>query len=263
MVDQSGSVQLRIPKASQLVAEHLRRRIVRDDLAEGASLASEASLMAEFNVSRPTLREAYRILESEGLLTVRRGARGGAHVHKPKAEVAARYAALVLQSQGAQLKDVYDARMLLEGPVVEMVAKNPDADITRLRDIVNRAGELLQELDTAVELQQLHLVEVLDLHHEFHNTLLELSGNQTLRLLSLMVDVILEEADLRHVSDRSADVDEFVAQKRAQRTHAQIVELMEVGEIGAADNLWRSHLKDAASWVLTHTNAETVIEFFT
>lgn len=262
MVENSAALQLRIPKASELIAEHLRRRIVQDDLAEGENLASEASLMAEFNVSRPTLREAYRILESEGLLTVRRGARGGAHVHKPKPEVAARYAALVLQSQGVHLKDVYDARMLLEGPVVDMVSKNPDADLTRLRDIVDRSADKMREIGERTERQESDLVDVLELHHEFHNTLLELSGNHTLVLLSLMVDVILEEADLRHVTDRSADVDELVASKRAQRTHAQIVELMEAGEIGAADSLWRSHLKETASWVLTHTSAETVLEFF-
>jgi DNA-binding FadR family transcriptional regulator len=262
MVQNSAALQMRIPKASELIAEHLRRRIVQDDLAEGENLASEAELMAEFNVSRPTLREAYRILESEGLLTVRRGARGGAHVHKPKPVVAARYAALVLQSQGVHLKDVYDARMLLEGPVVEMVSKQPDADLSRLRDITERSGELIRAVGERAEREPSDLLDILELHHEFHNVLLELSGNRTLGLLSLMVDVILEEADVRHVSDRSADVDEFVASKRAQRTHTQIVELMEAGEIGAADNLWRSHLKDAATWVLTQTNAETVVEFF-
>lgn len=262
VVENSIAPQLHIPKASELIAEHLRRRIVQDDLVEGESLASEAALMAEFNVSRPTLREAYRILESEGLLTVRRGARGGAHVHKPKPEVAARYAALVLQSQGVHLKDVFDARHLLEGPVVEMVATNPDADLGRLRDAVERSGEAIRELGERPEREPADMLGVLELHHEFHNTLLELSGNRTLGLLSLMVDVILDEADLRHVSDRAADVDEFVASKRAQRTHSQILELMESGQIGAADNLWRSHLKDAAAWILTHTEAETVLEFF-
>lgn len=251
MTENSVAPQLRIPKASELIAAHLRRRIVQNDLVEGESLASEASLMAEFNVSRPTLREAYRILESEGLLTVRRGARGGAHVHKPKPEVAARYAALVLQSHGVLLKDVYDARMLLEGPVVEMVAKNPDADLTKLREVA----------EMSTEASAGDLVERLEQHHAFHNALLDMCGNRTLELLSRMVDLILEEADLRHVTDRATDENEAIAAKRASRTHLQIVELMEAGEIGAADNLWRSHLNDAAVWVMDHTSAETVLEF--
>ena len=43
--------------------------------------------MERFGVSRPTLREAFRVLESESLISVRRGAHGGARVHLPNADV--------------------------------------------------------------------------------------------------------------------------------------------------------------------------------
>ena len=46
--------------------------------------------MERFGVSRPTLREAFRGLESESLISVRRGAHGGARVHLPNADVAGR-----------------------------------------------------------------------------------------------------------------------------------------------------------------------------
>ncbi len=52
--------RIRVPKTAELVAAELRRKIVRGELAEGDALPSEAVLMAEFAVSRPTLREAYR-----------------------------------------------------------------------------------------------------------------------------------------------------------------------------------------------------------
>src|ERR1700742_2157648 len=101
--------QLRVPKAAELIASQLRREIVRGDLGENEALPPQSALMEQFMVSRPTLREAFRILESEGLLSVRRGAHGGARVHKPKPDVAARYAAHVLQSQGTLLSDVFAA----------------------------------------------------------------------------------------------------------------------------------------------------------
>ncbi len=66
------------------MAAELRRRIVSGELEVGGDpLPSEGKLMSQFGVSRPTLREAFRILESEQLIRVLRGARGGARVLKP------------------------------------------------------------------------------------------------------------------------------------------------------------------------------------
>ncbi len=66
--------RFRVPKTAELVAAELRRKIVRGELAEGDALPSEAALMAEFAVSRPTLREAFRVLESESLMPRRESA---------------------------------------------------------------------------------------------------------------------------------------------------------------------------------------------
>ena len=69
---------VKVPKTAELVTAQLRSQIVRGDLREGDALPPEATLMTQFGVSRPTLREAFRVLESEALISVRRGARGGA-----------------------------------------------------------------------------------------------------------------------------------------------------------------------------------------
>jgi len=55
----------------------IRRQITGGELKEGDNLPPEAQIIEEFAVSRPTLREAFRILESEKLISVSRGARGG------------------------------------------------------------------------------------------------------------------------------------------------------------------------------------------
>jgi GntR family transcriptional repressor for pyruvate dehydrogenase complex len=55
----------RVPKMAEMISDHLRRQIVRGELSEGDVLPSEQELQTRFNVSRPTLREAFRILESE------------------------------------------------------------------------------------------------------------------------------------------------------------------------------------------------------
>ena len=74
---------VRSPKTAELVAGTLRRMVVDGQLKEGDFLPNEAELMAHFGVSRPTLREAVRVLESERLVEVRRGSRTGARVRVP------------------------------------------------------------------------------------------------------------------------------------------------------------------------------------
>src|SRR3546814_16660333 len=76
----------RVPKTAELVADRIRRRIISGELDEGASLPPEGQLLEQFGVSRPTLREAIRILEAERLITVTRGSRSGARVSAPRVE---------------------------------------------------------------------------------------------------------------------------------------------------------------------------------
>ncbi|MCC7267276.1 MAG: winged helix-turn-helix transcriptional regulator [Caulobacteraceae bacterium] len=65
--------EIRVPKAAELIAETLRRRIVLGELKAGDALPPEADMMVEFNVSRASLREAFRVLEAEALIEVKSG----------------------------------------------------------------------------------------------------------------------------------------------------------------------------------------------
>ena len=67
----------------QQIADELRGLIVSGELADGASLGREPDLVERFGVSRPSLREALRILETEGLIRVVRGLHGGVVVQSP------------------------------------------------------------------------------------------------------------------------------------------------------------------------------------
>jgi DNA-binding GntR family transcriptional regulator len=55
-----GISTVRVPKAGEMVAAHLRRQIVLGELKEGDQLPQESILMGQFGVSRPTLREAFK-----------------------------------------------------------------------------------------------------------------------------------------------------------------------------------------------------------
>ena len=96
-------------KAADVAAAALRRRIILGELQEGDALPHEDVLLDDLGVSKPTLRQAIRILESESLVTVRLGSRGGIHVSVPRIETAAGYAATVLEYRGTTTSDLFSA----------------------------------------------------------------------------------------------------------------------------------------------------------
>jgi DNA-binding FadR family transcriptional regulator len=110
------------PRRAMVVATEIRSRIAEGRLGEGDRLPPLAELADEFGVSRPTLREALRILEMEFLLDLRTGDRGGATIRTPSSRVAAQLAGIVLEARGATLGDFYRAMRLIEPPMMGLVA---------------------------------------------------------------------------------------------------------------------------------------------
>ena len=85
----TNDYRVRPQKMADMVAGRIRQMIARGELTDGEWLATEPELMEQFGVSRPTLREAFRLLESDSLVTIRRGPPGGARVTVPGPEAAA------------------------------------------------------------------------------------------------------------------------------------------------------------------------------
>src|SRR3954451_24975210 len=119
----SASAPVRSPKTAELVAGTLRRMVVDGQLKDGDFLPNEAELMAHFGVSRPTLREAVRVLESERLRGGRGGGRRGARVRVPGPEIVARPAGLLLELSGATIADVMVAQAGIEPLAVRLLAE--------------------------------------------------------------------------------------------------------------------------------------------
>src|SRR5258705_856 len=133
---------LNVRKAGTLVADDLRRRIITGEFAPGELLPFEAELAKKFGISRATVREAMAVLQSESLISVPRGAGGGAGVPGPDIPGAARYTGQLLQSLGATIKDVYEARLMIEPPVVRKLAATRSAtDVLALREIIDQQAD--------------------------------------------------------------------------------------------------------------------------
>src|SRR6476469_5598989 len=120
----AGGGPIRSPKTAELVAGTLRRRVVEGQLIDGDFLPNEAELMTHFGVSRPTLREAVRVLESERLVEVRRGSRTGARVRVPGPEIVARPAGLLLELSGTTIADLLTAKSGIEPMAARLLAES-------------------------------------------------------------------------------------------------------------------------------------------
>jgi DNA-binding FadR family transcriptional regulator len=240
---------VRVPKTAELVAAQLRRRIVRGELAENDPLPPESTLMQQFGVSRPTLREAFRVLESEALISVRRGARGGARVHTPNGDVAARYAALVLEHGGTTLRDIYTARAVIEPACAGMLA-------------ANRSEQTVTTLCTALadEEAQHAAAPSIRAHLAFHALVVREAGNQTLGVLAGMLRHIVDLANEEHVLAEADTAQTRKAFRDGHRAHRRLIDLIAAGDGPGARELWRRHLEGAEDYLLDGNRAQTVLD---
>jgi GntR family transcriptional repressor for pyruvate dehydrogenase complex len=240
--------EVRVPKTAELVADHLRRQIVRGDLREGDALPPETELMELFGVSRPTLREAFRVLESEALISVRRGAHGGAVVHAPDIDSVARYAGLVLEYRGTTLADVYEARNVLEPPCIALLAdQRTDDDIEVLKAALARESTE-PPIDQRVRTQT-----------SFHDLLIERCGNETLKLLTAMLGHITAAATIARVgTDTNSHGDEMV--HLGSRAHAKLMACIEARDAAQAEAIWRRHLTETTRYLLEQRGTQTVLD---
>jgi GntR family transcriptional regulator, transcriptional repressor for pyruvate dehydrogenase complex len=125
------------PSAAEAIARILRRQIV-DEFADGDHIGSAEELMDRFEVSGPTLRQAMRVLEAEGLVKVRRGNSGGFFASTPSIDVVSRSASALLRRQGAEPVDLIQMAQLIGPEVAGRAASNPDkAARQRLADYIN------------------------------------------------------------------------------------------------------------------------------
>lgn len=237
------ALKLRTPKTSELVADHIRGQIVRGELKEGDSLPPEGQLMTTLGISRPTLREAFRILEAENLISVVRGSRSGARVHQPSVDVAARYTGYCLQSMGTTIADLYGARQGIEPFVVRALC--------RMQNNTEQVATLNSHIAWMIDLNAQHKsADFVGAVSDFHHTLVGSAGNKTLSFLDRLLSDIIARHQLDYMLRNPTPAD--IQRKRFQaaiRSYQKLTGLIAAKEEEAAVAHWRLHLKNAhAAW---------------
>ena len=238
------------PTAGQLVSDSIRRKIILGEFRDGDYLPNEAQLIAQYGVSRPVLREAIRILQSESLLTIRRGSKGGARVNAPRPEPVARQAGGLLQYGHTTVFDVFRTRAIIEPPAVRLLAENATAlTIRRLREALE------QEADAINDPRRWGKT-----HAQFHTLVVELSGSNTLALFAHIMSEITTahtQAVWKHATD---DAQKRADAELAHRVHRKLVQLVEDGKAADAEQLWRRHLEETTEKMLEGQGRREVLD---
>jgi DNA-binding FadR family transcriptional regulator len=241
---------IRVPKAAELIAEKLRRRIVLGELSAGDALLSEAEMMVEFNVSRASLREAFRILEAESLIEVKRGAHGGARIRLPTDEAAAKTIGVLLQIRGATLEEILDALLIIEPPLMNALAtRRTDEDLAVFRALLEQERALLGDFSRYGQATT-----------ELHRVLAQRSKNVVLALILGMLDEIFRRHAPYFVARGRPD--QLELNESGLANHVALIDMIAARNGPAAEAVWRQHMQRVKEVVLSEMGGTTVLELY-
>jgi GntR family transcriptional repressor for pyruvate dehydrogenase complex len=222
-------VDVRIRGASEQVAMALQHRIQSSGLGPGDFLGREEDLAAEFGVSRPTLREALKLLASGNLIRANKGPGGGIFVAHTADQGVRRSLSdsvgMMLETGAVSLEELLDARTLLEVPLAGLAALQADEHtLERLR------AALEAETAAAGDIDAVHEADT-----EFHREIAAAAGNRMASALTGWVYEVLQPRlleELREAVLPSAVLDQ----------HSALLKAIEKGDRPRAERAMRDHL---------------------
>jgi DNA-binding FadR family transcriptional regulator len=228
-----GGIEAR--KLSTALADSITETILKNALKPGARLPSEQKMREQFGVGRGTLREALRILEAEGLITVRSGPQGGPVVTAPDPVRLARLLILLLISWNTTLRAVYDVRTVLEPLASGRAAESATTEqIEQMRASIAALESVLEDE-----------VAVIEENQRFHRLLAEASGNPVLVAFLLALLTIFDgyEMGTHYPVPLRHDI---------VRIHTEIVDAIAAGDVAAAESASRRHIRGSILFLEEH-----------
>ncbi|SDD60827.1 DNA-binding transcriptional regulator, FadR family [Sphingomonas sp. YR710] len=224
---------LRSHRIAELMAADIRKRILDRDLLVTHTLPPEAELMVQYGVSRPTLREALRLLEAEQLIVIRRGGKGGAIIQQPSLDGAARQFGFLLNYRGVTLGDLHHARTIIEPPALASLALTAKPD---------QLVELKRELNEAT-----HAIGDQNRHRSvlgaIRERMVELTGTTTTTMIMRLLQHVQDHQTTGFPTDRNGKL-----QVLSQKAHERMVDLIATGDAAVAESYWRGHLLEGRQY---------------
>ncbi|MBM6545425.1 FadR family transcriptional regulator [Janibacter sp. YIM B02568] len=230
-----------VPKASDVLADDLREKILSGEFPEGTALPPERELVVQTSMSRTTVREALRILEVQGLVRIKAGRSGGAFVQHPDENSMAASVGLLIRGRQIRIDNLLETREGLEPFTARLAARNrTDDDLTTLQ-------ALNEEIASATDLAAFLAANV-----EWHVAIAHASHNELLSgLLKALAPAIYSATENEDFIN-----DEVMA--LTVRAHTSIIRAIRDQDEAAAERRMARHVHDYAVDVREHEHREQV-----
>ncbi len=215
------------PRAFHSIVQQIRDEIFRGRRKPGDRLPPEQVLAEQFHVSRTGVREALRVLESQGLVQVRHGYAGGVFVADVGLTPVLGALETSLQRGQLQVNEVYEARVLFEPTIARLaVGRGDSAIIRQLDENIKRAKAML---DAGSDVFAANL--------EFHAILAQAAGNRVFALVMQALLELLERLDREYPTNRGVS-------RRAVNDHSHLLDAIRAKDAARAEQLMVKHLRD-------------------
>ena len=222
-------------KTSEIVAQRIVADIVDDNLQIGDRLPPESEMVQQYGASRESVREGLRLLEVQGLITLRRGPGGGPVVTSVDPRNLARTSTLYFHLAGANYNELFDTWLLFEPAVVRQVTETVD------RAEKKRAlAPFLPDFDPDIDREQF-----MSRSNGFHAVISNLSGNRVLTMILQALSHIVVEHIVR-------DLDPLAERQEISDDHVAIARAVIDGRATRAQRLMTEHIEHLVSYYREH-----------
>ncbi|WP_172332467.1 FadR/GntR family transcriptional regulator [Mangrovicoccus sp. HB161399] len=219
------------------VARKIKDAVVERGLRPGDRLPSEAEMMAEFAMSKGTIREAMRILEAQGLVKSRTGPGGGVFVHEVGTERARALLSNYFWFRDLTIADVYQMRRAMEPELAAALAGHLEEPV--LAELEAIAARYAAPAATIEEERDQHVASL-----DFHATLARQSDNPLLGFVigftvSLLTEITLQRQLYEPPNEQ--------LRATGHDYHCRLLAALRAGDGGAARAIMKAHMENAWS----------------
>ncbi len=215
----------RPPKAALLVAQRIVQDALREGRKPGDLLAPERTMLEKYQTGRGTLREALRLLEFQGVITLKPGPRGGPVLMDPDASHLASNLVLLMQLKAAPFRNIVEVRTAMEPMISSLAAERMDDDA--LTDLEATFIQMREEIEDQHSF--------LDANKRFHDIIAWSSGNA---LFGYIID------SLSGIMDGTAIGIDYPSHRRQAilKAHIEIFEALKARDPKQSEARMREHI---------------------